>query len=325
MKRNIAIVAGGDSAEFQISVQTAQHIQNTLDPEKYQTYLVYIRGLDWHVELGETSYPIDRNDFSFTLEGNKIKFDFAYIAIHGTPGENGILQGYFELLRIPHSTCNVLSSSLSFNKHACNTYLKSLGYRFAKSLLLKQKDQFHTNEIIDKLGLPCFVKPNADGSSFGISKVKDMSELEPAIAKAFSEGREVIIEEFIDGLEVTCGLVKTKHQELIFPVTEVIPKKEFFDFEAKYDPNMSEEITPARIPDELTQRIQDLSSRIYDDLKCKGIVRIDYIIRKDEIYMLEANTIPGMTANSFIPKQVRAMNRELRDILTMVIENEFLN
>jgi D-alanine--D-alanine ligase (EC 6.3.2.4) len=323
MKRNIAVIAGGDSAEIVISLQTADHIFNTLDKDLYNPYLIELKELDWNVKIENESYLIDKNDFSFTKDGIKIKFDFAYIAIHGTPGENGILQGYLQLLRIPHSTCDVLSSALSFNKHACNSYLKSLGFNFAKSVLLKKDEEYSIEEIHTKLGMPCFVKPNADGSSFGISKVKQVEDLNEAIEKAFKEGKEVIIEEFIDGLEFTCGLVKTRKENLVFPVTEVLPKKEFFDFEAKYDPNMAEEITPARISKELSERIQNISSQVYDALKCKGIVRVDYMIKGDEIFILEANTVPGMTANSFIPKQVAAMNRELKDILTLVIENEF--
>lgn len=323
MKRNIAVIAGGDSAEIVISLQTADHIFNTLDKDLYNPYLIELKELDWNVKIENESYPIDKNDFSFTKDGIKIKFDFAYIAIHGTPGENGILQGYLQLLRIPHSTCDVLSSALSFNKHACNSYLKSLGFNFAKSVLLKKDEEYSIEEIHAKLGMPCFVKPNADGSSFGISKVKQVEDLNEAIEKAFKEGKEVIIEEFIDGLEFTCGLVKTRKENLVFPVTEVLPKKEFFDFEAKYDPNMAEEITPARISEELSEKIQNISSQVYDALKCKGIVRVDYMIKGDDIFILEANTVPGMTANSFIPKQVAAMNRELKDILTLVIENEF--
>ncbi|RKD99984.1 D-alanine--D-alanine ligase [Marinifilum flexuosum] len=323
MKRNIAVIAGGDSAEIVISLQTADHIFNTLDKDLYNPYLIELKELEWNVKIENESYPIDKNDFSFTKDGIKTTFDFAYIAIHGTPGENGILQGYLQLLRIPHSTCDVLSSALSFNKHACNSYLKSLGFNFAKSVLLKKDEEYSIEEIHAKLGMPCFVKPNADGSSFGISKVKQIEDLNEAIEKAFKEGKEVIIEEFIDGLEFTCGLVKTKKESIVFPVTEVLPKKEFFDFEAKYDPNMAEEITPARISKELSDRIQNISSQVYDALKCKGIVRVDYMIKEDEIFILEANTVPGMTANSFIPKQVTAMNRELKDILTLVIENEF--
>ncbi|MDE5420528.1 D-alanine--D-alanine ligase [Labilibaculum sp. DW002] len=323
MKRTIAVIAGGDSAEFEISLQTANHIFASLDPKKYIPYLITFKGMDWNVKIEDQNYPVDKNDFSFTRNGEKVKFDFAYIGIHGTPGENGILQGYLQLLNIPHSTCGVLSSSLSFNKHACNSFLKSYNFNIAKSVLLKKGQKFSSPEIESSLGMPCFVKPNADGSSFGISKVKRVEDLEEAIYKAFNEGNEVIIEEFIDGLEFTCGLVKTKKESIIFPVTEVLPKKEFFDYEAKYDPNMAEEITPARISDELTLRIQNLSSDVYDALKCKGIVRVDYMIRQDEIFILEANTIPGMTANSFIPKQVAAMNKELKDILSLVIENEF--
>lgn len=323
MKRNIAIIAGGDSAEFEISMQTSKHIFDTLDKDLYQVYLAVFRGQEWKVKLEDEEFEIDKNDFSITVNSNKIKFDFAYIAIHGTPGENGILQGYLSLIDIPHSTCDVLSSSLSFNKHACNSYLKALGYQFAQSVLLKKDEKVNCKAIEQTIGLPCFVKPNADGSSFGISKVTKFDELEGAILKAFNEGNEVIVEEFIEGLEVTCGLVKTSKEEIVFPITEVIPKNEFFDFEAKYDPTMAEEITPARISSELTQKIQSLSSDIYDALKCKGIVRIDYIIKNSIPYVLEANTIPGMTANSFIPKQVEAMGRELSDILTLVIEDQF--
>ncbi|WP_372754537.1 D-alanine--D-alanine ligase [Labilibaculum sp.] len=325
MKRTIAVIAGGDSSEFEISLQTANHIFSSLDKTIYSPFLVIFKGTDWKVKIDDQYYPIDRNDFSFTTKQGKIKFDFAYIGIHGTPGENGILQGYFQLLNIPYSSCDVFSSALSFNKHACNSYLKSFGFKVAESILLKREQTYSAQAIEKKLGLPCFVKPNADGSSFGISKVKKSEELESAIEKAFAEGQEVIIEEFIDGLEFTCGLVKTQKENLIFPVTEVLPKKEFFDYEAKYDPSMAEEITPARISDELSLQFQNLSSEIYDALKCKGIVRIDYMLRKNEVFVLEANTVPGMTANSFIPKQVAAMKRELKDILTMVIENEFRN
>ncbi len=323
MKRTIAVIAGGDSAEFEISLQTANLIFSSLDLEKYIPYLVTLKGMDWDVKINDQNYPVDKNDFSFIKNGEKIKLDFAYIGIHGTPGENGILQGYLQLLNIPHSTCGVLSSSLSFNKHACNSFLKSYNFNVAKSVLLKKGQTFSPIEIESTVGMPCFVKPNADGSSFGISKVKRVEDLKEAIHKAFNEGSEVIIEEFIDGLEFTCGLVKTKQKSIVFPVTEILPKKEFFDYEAKYDPSMAEEITPARISDDLTLRIKNISSEVYDALKCKGIVRVDYMIRKDEIFILEANTIPGMTVNSFIPKQVAAMNRELKDILSLVIENEF--
>ncbi len=321
--RTVAVIAGGDSAEFEISLQTANHIYNTLDKQKYTPYIVELRGKEWNVIVDDVHCPIDKNTFSFKAKNKIIAFDFAYIAIHGTPGENGILQGYFQIMGIPHSTCNVLSSALSFNKYLCNTYLKQLGFNVAESVLLKKQNSYNISDIVEKLGLPCFVKPNADGSSFGITKVKEISQLDNAIQKAFAEGDEVIIEEFLDGLEFTCGLLKTKKETLVFPVTEVLPKNEFFDFEAKYDPTMAEEITPARISEELTLRIQNLSSQIYDALKCKGIVRVDYMIKKDKIFVLEANTVPGMTSNSFIPKQVAAMNRDLKDILTLVIENEF--
>ncbi|BAX80668.1 D-alanine--D-alanine ligase [Labilibaculum antarcticum] len=324
MKRTIAVITGGDSAEFEISLQTASLIFSSLDTENYTPFLVMLKGTDWNVKIEDRYYPIDLNDFSFSVDNKKVKFDFAYIGIHGTPGENGILQGYLNLLNIPHSTSDVFSSALSFDKHACNTYLKSFGYSVAKSILLKRGQNYSTKAIEEKLGMPCFVKPNADGSSFGISKVKKVKDLDGAIKKAFMEGKEVIIEEFIDGLEYTCGLVKTKKESIIFPITEIVPKNEFFDYESKYDPTrMAEEITPARISEELTLQFKNLSSEIYDVLKCKGIVRVDYMLRNDEIFILEANTVPGMTATSFIPQQVAAMNKDLKDILSMVIEDEF--
>jgi len=323
MKRTIAVIAGGDSAEFEISCQTSNHIFSNLDTENYTPFLVSLKGTDWSVKIEDRYYPIDRNDFSFSTENKKVTFDFAYIGIHGTPGENGILQGYLNLLNIPHSTCDVFSSALSFNKHACNTYLKSLGYTVAKSILLQQEQKYSAKVIEEKLGMPCFIKPNADGSSFGISKVKKATDIDNAIKKAFKEGKEVIIEEFIDGLEFTCGLVKTKKESIVFPITEILPKNEFFDFESKYDPIMAEEITPARISEDLTLQLQNLSLEIYDALKCKGIVRVDYMVRKDEIFIIEVNTVPGMTSNSIIPQQLVAMNKDLKDILSKVIENEF--
>lgn len=325
MKKNIAIVAGGDSAEYIVSLQTASHIFNNIDTILYKPFMVRVSSSEWYCEIEGIKYPINRHDFSIKVKEVTINFDLVYIAIHGTPGENGIFQGYLDMLQIPYSSCNVLSSALSFNKFACNSFLKSLNFKVAKSILLKQKDKKILNStIVKQLGLPCFVKPNADGSSFGISKVKKIEELEEAISKAFNEGDEVIIEEFIDGFEFTCGLLKTKKEELIFPVTEVLPKNEFFDFEAKYDPAMAEEITPARIPDSVRDNIQKTSSDIYDALKCHGIVRIDYIISDNELYVLEANTIPGMTSNSFIPKQITAMGLNLTDILSKVIEDSLI-
>jgi D-alanine-D-alanine ligase len=318
-KKNIAVVAGGYSSEYEVSINSAQNIYSAIDSSKYNKYLVVISNDEWNVHYNNELYLVDKNDFSFQPAQEKIKFDFAYITIHGTPGENGLLQGYLEMLDIPHSTCNTLAASLTFDKYTCNHYLKQFGITVSDSVLLTNKE-YSLENIIEATGIPCFVKPNADGSSFGISKVKKESELKEAIENAFTYCSQVIVESYIDGLEFTCGVIKTDDKEIILPVTEVLPKNEFFDFEAKYDPTMAEEITPARISQELTQRIQNLSSKIYDILRCKGIIRVDFIIKNDIIYVLEVNTTPGMTSNSFIPKQIEAAGLNLSDILSLIIE-----
>ena len=323
MKKNIAIVAGGNSSEVHVSLRSAAGIKSFIDTEKYNCFLVTIVGKLWQVELSETKkYPIDKSDFSFTVGKKKTVFDFAYITIHGTPGENGILQGYFDLLAIPYSTCNVLVSALTFNKFTCNQYLKGFGIRVAESVLLRKASSIANDEVIQKIGLPCFIKPNVGGSSFGVTKVKEEADIQPAIGKAFSEGEEVLIEQFVSGNEFTCGMYKTKTKTVVFPVTEIVTKNEFFDYRAKYN-HESEEITPARISVELTERIQTLTSAIYEILGCKGIIRVDYIITEnEEINLLEVNTTPGMTTTSFIPQQVSAAGLDIKDVMTDIIENE---
>ena len=320
--KNIAIIAGGNSSEYEVSMKSGTNIYDEVDENRYNKYLVILKGRDWHVEIGEKKYPVDRNDFSFTRDGEKILFDFAYITIHGVPGENGLLQGYLDMMGVPYGCCNVLASALTFDKHTCNTYLKSYGVNVADSVMLIRGMAYDVNEIINEVGLPCFVKPNAEGSSFGVTKVKEAAQLEDALKKAFALCQEVLIETFIDGTELTCGVVKAGDMDIAMPIAEVIPKNEFFDFEAKYDPTKSDEIIPARISPELTNRIKTLSSMIYDILRCEGIIRVDYIVRDDEIFMLEVNTTPGMTSNSFVPKMVRAMGGTLREVLTKIIDNK---
>ncbi len=320
--KNIAIIVGGNSSEYEVSMKSGKNIYDEVDENRYNKYLVILKGRDWHVEIGEKKYPVDRNDFSFTRDGEKILFDFAYITIHGVPGENGLLQGYLDMMGVPYGCCNVLASALTFDKHTCNTYLKSYGVNVADSVMLIRGMTYDVNEIINEVGLPCFVKPNAEGSSFGVTKVKEAAQLEDALKKAFALCREVLIETFIDGTELTCGVVKAGDMDIAMPIAEVIPKNEFFDFEAKYDPTKSDEIIPARISPELTNRIKTLSSMIYDILRCEGIIRVDYIVRDDEIFMLEVNTTPGMTSNSFVPKMVRAMGGTLREVLTKIIDNK---
>ena len=320
--KNIAIIAGGNSSEYEVSMKSGKNIYDEVDENRYNKYLVILKGRDWHVEIGEKKYPVDRNDFSFTRDGEKILFDFAYITIHGVPGENGLLQGYLDMMGVPYGCCNVLASALTFDKHTCNTYLKSYGVNVADSVMLIRGMTYDVNEIINEVGLPCFVKPNAEGSSFGVTKVKEAAQLEDALKKAFALCQEVLIETFIDGTELTCGVVKAGDMDIAMPIAEVLPKNEFFDFEAKYDPTKSDEIIPARISPELTNRIKTLSSMIYDILRCEGIIRVDYIVRDDEIFMLEVNTTPGMTSNSFVPKMVRAMGGTLREVLTKIIDNK---
>lgn len=320
--KNIAIIAGGNSSEYEVSMKSGKNIYDEVDENRYNKYLVILKGRDWHVEIGEKKYPVDRNDFSFTRDGEKILFDFAYITIHGVPGENGLLQGYLDMMGVPYGCCNVLASALTFDKHTCNTYLKSYGVNVADSVMLIRGMTYDVNEIINEVGLPCFVKPNAEGSSFGVTKVKEAAQLEDALKKAFALCQEVLIETFIDGTELTCGVVKAGDMDIAMPIAEVIPKNEFFDFEAKYDPTKSDEIIPARISPELTNRIKTLSSMIYDILRCEGVIRVDYIVRDDEIFMLEVNTTPGMTSNSFVPKMVRAMGGTLREVLTKIIDNK---
>ncbi|MCF6358943.1 MAG: D-alanine--D-alanine ligase [Draconibacterium sp.] len=321
-KPNIAVIAGGDSSEFIVSVKSGANVFSAVDTKKYTRWLVQMKGEEWGVfQNDEKIAVIDKSDFSFRLNGEKITFAFAYITIHGTPGEDGILQAYFDLLKIPYSTCSVQTSSLTFNKWFCNNYLRSFGVKMAKSVKISKGEKIDSSEIAKNLGLPVFIKPNAGGSSFGITKVKKVDEIEPAINKAWEESNDALIEQFIDGSEFTCGLVKIGDDKIIFPVTEIVTKNEFFDFEAKYIPGVAEEITPARLPKDLFEKCQNISSEIYDFCECEGIVRVDYILKDNEFYFLEVNTTPGMTETSFIPQQIAAMGLTLKEMITRIIDN----
>ena len=322
-KPNIAVISGGDSSEFIVSVKSGANVYKAIDSGKYNPWLIQMRGKEWIVLQDDKKIAdIDKSDFSFNYNSQKVTFSFAYITIHGTPGEDGILQGYFDLLGIPYSTCNVHTSSLTFNKWFCNNFLASFNIKMAKSIKISKGEIINPTAISEKLGLPVFIKPNAGGSSFGITKVKKPEEVESAVLKAWEESNEALIEEFIDGKEFTCGLVKIKNKKIIFPVTEVLPKNEFFDFDAKYTPGATEEITPARLPVHLFEKCQSISSEIYDLCQCEGIVRIDYILKNDEFYFLEVNTTPGMTATSFIPQQIAAMGLTLGQVITQIIEDK---
>ncbi len=324
MKRNIAILAGGDSSEREVSHKSAATIFKYMDRNRYNPCIVDVHGKEWIAQPEEGgTYPIDKNDFSYTKEGQKTLFDYAYIIIHGTPGENGILEGYLTLMKIPFSTCSVLASALTFDKYKLNRYLESLGINVARAMVLRKGDTITPEQVEKGVGLPCFIKPSAGGSSFGTTKVSAREQVENAILDAFRENDEIIIESFLDGTEVTCGCFKTSARSVTLPVTEVVPKTEFFDYDAKYN-GLVTEITPARISDTLRDRIQEMTSRIYDLVGCSGIIRNDYIITAGEkINLLEVNTTPGMTPTSFIPQQLKAAGLDLTDVLTEIIEDSF--
>lgn len=323
MKRNIAIVWGGYSSEVIVSAKSMAGVYSFLDKVKYNLYKVKIVKEGWTVEIDGKTLPVDKNDFTFhTPEKEKIKIDFAFIIIHGTPGEDGHLQAYFDMLDIPYSTCGMMASSLTMNKFVCNNFLRNFGIRVADSLYLNKDSKYDINNITEKLGIPMFVKPNTGGSSFATTKVKSADQLQKAIDVAFGETPDVIIESFIKGTEVTCGCYKTKNKEVVFPLTEVVTSNDFFDYDAKYEGQV-EEITPARISQEITEEIQRLTRKIYDLVGAKGIIRVDFIISDNKPYLLEVNTVPGMTQTSFIPQQIAAAGLNITEVLTEIIENEF--
>jgi D-alanine-D-alanine ligase len=319
--KTIAIAAGGDSSEFEISVKSAEEVGKILS-SRYIVYIIVIRGTNWYWEDQKGRYHnIDKNDFTLAHNERKIKFDGVFIAIHGTPGENGLLQGYFDIMGIPYSSCSAFCSALTFNKQACKLFLKEYGITMANAIMIRKGDTLDTENIINQIGLPCFVKPNDSGSSFGVTKVKKKEEILSAIETAFKESNEVLIETFMNGREVACGVVKTKNKTVVLPVTEIISKNEFFDYEAKYTPGKSDEITPADMPLEVTNEIQGISRFVYDLLGCKGIVRVDFIVVEGKPWFIEINTIPGMTKESIVPKQAVAAGLSLEELYSMAVEN----
>lgn len=321
MKKNVAIVYGGYSSEAVVSEKSLAGLLTFIDAQRYNLIPVFVSKTEWSAVINGAHLPIDRADFSFVDNGKKVNIDFAYITIHGAPGENGQLTGYFEMIGLPHSTCPSLTSAMTYDKFVCNSYLRSFGIKVADSVIVKKGTKYDVKAIAERLGFPCFVKPSAAGSSFGVSKVKTLADMQPAIDKAFTECNDVVIESFLDGTEVTCGLYKTKERTVIFPLTEVVSSNEFFDYEAKYTPGKTQEITPARVPDSERDKVQSIASNVYDIMNMSGIARIDFIIMKGEPYLLEVNTTPGMTATSFIPQQIKASGAKLNDVFTEVIED----
>ena len=321
--KTIAITAGGDSSEFEISIKSAGEVSKILS-SKYVVYIIVIRGTNWYWKDKKGRYHnIDKNDFSLQNDDHRIKFDGVFIAIHGTPGENGLLQGYFDMMKIPYTSCDAFCSALTFNKQACKLFLKEYGIKMADAVLIRKGDKFDLTDLNKQIGMPCFVKPNESGSSFGVTKVKQKKELQPAIETAFKESDAVLIESFIDGREVACGVIKTKAKTLVLPLIEIISKNEFFDYEAKYTQGRSDEITPADVPPAITKEIQRISKYVYEILGCKGIVRVDFIVAGEIPFFIEINTVPGMTKESLVPKEAAAAGISLEELYSMAVENMF--
>ena len=327
MKKRIAIIWGGDSSEYEVSRKSGMGIYSFFNKERYECYLVCLKKGEWYVETaGEGRAPIDKNDFSFVENGVRKTFDFAYITIHGTPGENGFLQGYFELIGMPYSTCSVLVEALTFDKFVLNNYLRGFGVSVADSILVRRGDERKLTEegVQEAVGFPCFVKPAADGSSFGVSKVNTWKDMQPALDKAFAQSDMVMVEAMLEGMEIAQGVYKTKKKAVVFPATEVVSQNDFFDFNAKYNGQVTE-ITPARLPQEVSDRVAKITSAVYDILHASGIIRVDYIIKNPQsadakIFMLEINTTPGMTPTSFIPQQVKAAGLDMGEVLSDIVE-----
>jgi D-alanine-D-alanine ligase len=325
MKKNIAIVAGGDSGEYEISIKSGEQFLKQIDKTKYNPFLIHIRGINWHVNIDGLSLPVDKNNFTINLNGKTVVFDCVLVAIHGTPGEDGRLQSYFEIMHLPYTTCGVLSSSLTFNKYACKHYLIPYGINTAKAILFHKNDKIEPEDVVKNLGLPCFIKPNNGGSSCGISKINKLEDISQAIQKALNEDSEIIVEEYLKGTEITCGVMKTRNRTIVFPITEIVSKNDFFDYEAKYADGMSDEILPARISEKIRLECEKISSLIYDKIFCRGIVRIDYIIKNEKLYFLEVNTVPGMSENSIVPKMIRVAGLTMTEVLSDLIEDALAN
>lgn len=320
MKKNIAIAMGGYSSEYRISINSGNIVYKNLNKERYEPYRVHILQGEWFVVTADdTPYPINRSDFTVVIDDEVISFDCVFNTIHGTPGENGLLQAYLELLNIPQTSCDMYQAALTFNKRDLISVLKPYGIKTAKNFYLNEGEEFDVNAIVDKVGLPCFVKANRAGSSFGITKVKTEAEMIPAIKTAFSEDNEIIIESFLDGTEVSVGVIEYNNETLALPVTEIVSENEFFDYEAKYL-GKSQEITPARISEEDTRKVQDIAKMIYRKLKMKGFTRSEFIFHNGEPHFIEMNTTPGLSQASILPQQAEKAGISLEELFGSAIE-----
>ncbi len=320
MKKRVALLYGGNSSEAEVSVKSGKHIASHLNPSKYEVYEILVKGRDWSIQnLGYNSAQIDKSDFSFVPpDGKRITFDIALIMIHGTPGEDGMIQGYFDMVGVDYTTCPSIVSAITFNKYACKCFLRDSGIKLPKEVFLRKGDAFSVEDISAQLGYPMFVKPNDGGSSFGVTKVKSADTLAAAIEAAFKEDDRVLIEEFIAGREMTNGAFMASGELTVLPVTEIISNNEFFDYEAKYL-GASQEICPAVISDALRDEIKENTAKIYRHLGCRGVVRVDYIVNDSGIYFLEINTVPGMTEMSLVPQQVRVAGMTIGEFLDKLL------
>jgi D-alanine-D-alanine ligase len=322
--KNIALVAGGFTGEYEVSLNSAENIAASLDATKYKVYTILINRDRWFYELESDRFDIDKNDFSLTLNGNKIKFDFAFITVHGTPGEDGKLQGYFDMLGIPYNTCDATTSAITMNKAYTKAIVEGIhGLHTARSMQLFKNEEVHNMaSVVSVLKFPLFIKPNNGGSSVGMSKVHNIAGLHDAFERAFKEDHQILVEEFIKGREFSIGIARLDGHITVLPATEIISKKEFFDYEAKYTPGASEEITPADIPAAKNAEIGEIVTEIYLRLNCKGMVRVDFILLEgtNDFYFIEVNTTPGQSAASLVPQQVRAAGMDLGEFYGKLIE-----
>ena len=316
---NIAVVCGGYSGEFDVSVKSGGQVFLHLDKEQYHPYLIEIRKDEWICRMDGKEIPVDKNTFSMEIGGKTIRFDTVFNAIHGTPGEDGKLQGYLDMLGIPYTSCGVTTSALTFNKSFCKKVVASAGIKTANSVHLFRDTPDPVYAIWEEIGFPCFVKPNNGGSSVGMSKVNRAEEMEAALEKAFREDEEVLVEDFIEGRELTCGVIRSQGEVITFPVTEIISKKDFFDYEAKYMEGLAEEVVPAQVDPDVSEKCRKISAVLYGKLNCRGVVRFDYIYSNYEFYFLEVNTVPGLSEQSIIPKMARAHGWTLTELYSRMI------
>ena len=333
--KNIAVICGGDSSEREVSVLSTLNTIQNVDRQKYNPYIVFIEGTQWYVlppdnqtvdkVLSHRGAPaVDKNGFAVTLSDGKVSFDAALIMIHGTPGENGLLQGYLEMQKVPFTSCSSFVSAITFDKHSCKRFLDFAGVKMADDVFISKNRPYSLRDIIRQVGIPMFVKPTVGGSSFGVTKVKTEKDLQAAIDKAFSECGTILAEEAISGREMTCGVFMFHGKITALPVTEIVTDREFFDYEAKYL-GESQEICPARISPTLSAKIQNLTESIYSYMGCRGVVRMDYIVtEKEDIYFLETNTVPGMTEMSLVPNMLRVAGIDIKDFITSLIEEAFV-